>query len=75
MMGLSFLRRQKTEKKSYDKETQVPVVHCSICTGEQVAGFKNIHTGKFEEVMLIRDETDLQSFKEIYGITEITKEY
>ena len=37
----------------YDKTTMTPVIHASICTGEQVAGFKNKETGKFEEVMLI----------------------
>ncbi len=74
-MGLSLFHKQRTEKKTYDKNTQLPVLRCSICTGEQVAGFKNIHTGRFEEVMLIRDEKDLIKFKEIYGITEITKEY
>ena len=42
--------------KTYDKETSRPVLKCSICNGEQVAGFKDIHTGKFEEVMLIRDQ-------------------
>ena len=48
----------------------------SICNGEQVAGFKDIHTGKFEEVMLIRRAEDLETFKIMYGIEgEITKEY
>ena len=48
-MGL-FSKR--TEKKTYDRSTQKPVIKASICNGEQVAGFKDIHTGKFEEVML-----------------------
>ncbi len=44
--------------------------------GEQVAGFKDIHTGKIEEVMLIRSEADLDNFKKMYGINEkIEKEY
>lgn len=69
--------RKKIEKKTYNKATQKPVLKCSICTGEQVAGFKDIHTGKFEEVMLIRDGNDLAKFRELYGISEqeITKEY
>lgn len=61
--------------KSYDKENQKPILKCSICTGEQVAGFKNIHTGKFEDIMLIRNEKDLEDFKERYGIEEIEKVY
>ena len=48
----------------------------SICTGEEVAGFKDIRTGKIEEIMLIRSPEDLEKFKEIYEITEeIAKEY
>jgi hypothetical protein len=62
-------------KKEYDREHQKPVLRCSICTGEQVAGFRNLDTGKFEEVMLIRSEHDLQTFRDMYGVTEITKEY
>ncbi len=68
---------KKKISKSYDKENQKPVLKCSICTGEQVAGFKNIHTGKFEDIMLIRNEKDLEDFKERYGIgiEELEKEY
>jgi hypothetical protein len=51
------------------------VLHCSICTGEQVAGFKNLENGKFEEIMLINSEKDLEAFKQMYGVTQITKEY
>ncbi len=63
------------EAKTYDSANQKPVIRCSICTGEQVAGFKDIHTGKFEEIMLIKNDADLRSFKETYGLTEVTKEY
>lgn len=62
--------------RSYDKDSKRPVIKVSICTGEQVAGFKDIHTGKIEEVMLIRSEADLDNFKKMYGINEkIEKEY
>ena len=47
------LFKKKSSAKSYDKDTQKPVIKASICNGEQVAGFKDLHTGKFEEVMLI----------------------
>ena len=61
---------------SYDKDSKRPVIKASICTGEQVAGFKDIHTGKIEEIMLIRSEADLDNFKKMYGINEkIEKEY
>ena len=64
------LFKKKTEKKTYDKENKQPVLKCSICNGEQVAGFKDIHTGKFEEVMLIRGAADLEAFRSQYGIME-----
>ena len=63
-------------EKTYDREHMKPVIRASICTGEEVAGFKDIRTGKIEEIMLIRSPEDLEKFKEIYEITEeITKEY
>lgn len=68
--------KKKTVVKSYDKENKKPVIKSSICNGEQVAGFKDIHTGKMEEVMLIKDKADLDKFKAMYGIEEeIAKEY
>ncbi len=54
--------RKRVPKAEYDKESQKPVIRASICTGEQVAGFKDIHTGKFTEVMLIRNQKDLEEF-------------
>lgn len=62
--------------KTYDPNHQKPVLKTSICTGEQVAGFKDLQTGKIEEIMLIRSTADLAEFRELYGITEeIYKEY
>ena len=60
--------KKKTEKKTYDKENLRPVIKASICNGEQVAGFQDIHTGTFEEVMLIRGNDDLVEFMNMYGI-------
>ena len=62
--------RRKTKKCSYDRENLKPVIRSSICTGEQVAGFKNTHTGKFSEIMLIRNGGDLKEFLEEYDISE-----
>ncbi|SEK64890.1 hypothetical protein [Ruminococcus albus] len=64
-----------SEDIPFDPDKQTAVVRCSICTGEQIAGFKNKEDGHFTEVMLIRDDTDLEKFKEIYKIAEIKKEY
>ena len=70
-----MFKRKQIPKASYDKENQIPVLKCSICNGEQVAGFKDIHTGKFEEVMFIRNDRDLEEFKERYGVEVVGKEY
>ena len=70
------LFKKKVLVKTYDKENKTPVIKSSICNGEQVAGFKDIHTGKIEEIMLIKGPTDLEKFKSMYGINEeIQKEY
>ena len=67
---------RKRKQCAYDRENLKPVIRSSICTGEQVAGFKDLQTGKIEEIMLIRSPADLAEFRELYGITEeISKEY
>lgn len=60
----------------YDRENLRPVIRCSICTGEEVAGFRNLHTGKFTDDRLLRSDRDLQDFMEQYGLeTEPPREY
>jgi len=61
--------QKKIKKETYDKEQQRPVIKSSICTGEKVAGFKDVQTGKFTEVMLIRDSKDMDVFLEKYDIS------
>lgn len=74
----SYLFKHKNKPAlpyEYDSDNERPVIHASICTGEQVAGFKNKKTGEFHEVMLIRDNDDLAEFKELYGLDKVDKEY
>ncbi len=68
-------KKAKAEKRTFDAEHYRPVLRCSICNGEQVAGFKNLETGKFEEAALIRGERELVEFMEQYGLERIDKEY
>lgn len=72
-----ILKKQEVNSgiRPYDPANQKPILRCSICTGEQVAGFKDLHTGKFTDIMLIRNDQDLQNFKDQYGVTDITKEF
>ena len=65
-----FGRRKKQPAPPYDKEGKVPVIRSSICTGEQVAGFKELAGGRFEELMLIRDSRDLEEFMRLYQVEE-----
>ena len=60
----------------YDETVKTPAIRSSICTGEQVAGFRDGETGRFEEAMLLRTPEDLEQFKQRYGIGgEIEKIY
>lgn len=68
-------KKGKIQVLEYDKEKEIPVLRCSICTGEQVAGFKDIHTGKIRDLMLIKSEQDLEKFKMMYGVDELKKVY
>ncbi len=47
--------------------TQQPALRCSICTGEQVAGFIS-PDGHFEDVQLIRTPQELNAFRARYSI-------
>ena len=61
--------KKKPKPIVYDKENFKPVIRSSICTGEKVAGFKNVHTGQFIDVMCIRDNKDMDQFLIEYDVT------
>ena len=69
--------QKKRETRTYDRKNQRPVIRASICTGEQTAGFQDIHTGRFTEIMLLRTPADLAEFRRLYGIGDgkITIQY
>ena len=71
-----FGKKKPLPAADYDKENWKPALKCSICNGEQIAGFQNIHSGKFKEECFIRSQDELLVFKQKYGITgEIGKIY
>lgn len=71
-----FGRKKAGAKKvEFDKDRQRAVIKCSICNGEQVAGFKDKQTGRFTEVMLIRNSGDLNRFLAMYDLETVTREY
>mgnify|MGYP007060818351 FL=1 len=67
---MMFGRRKRQTVSPYDKTGKIPVIRSSICTGEQVAGFKDTVSGKFEELMLICDGKDLAEFLSRYQVEE-----
>ena len=68
-------KKNLSETVPYGPEKQVPVLKCSICTGERIAGFKDIETGLITEVMVIRSDDDLRYFRKHYGIDTLKEEY
>lgn len=74
-MRLFGKKKVATPIVEYNPEKQRAVLKCSICNGEQVAGFKDKQTGHFTEVMLIKNGQDLDAFMEMYDLSAVTKEY
>lgn len=84
MKSLHIFRKKRTKSKfdsnaatAYDKASQIPTIRASICNGEQIAGFKDIQTGKFKEELCIRTPRDLEEFLQKYGIdkADLKKEW
>lgn len=73
-MGL-FRKKKGMPVVDFDPTRQKAVLKCSICNGEQVAGFKDKQTGHFTEVMLIKNGQDLDLFMEMYDLSAVSKEY
>lgn len=66
-----MFKRKHTKQHTdfvYDPETMEPVLHCSICSGEETAGFLDKKTGKFTDIALITNADDLAHFAKDYGI-------
>lgn len=74
-MGLFGKKKVTTPIVKYDPEKQKAVLKCSICNGEQVAGFKDKQTGHFTEVMFVKNGQDLDTFMEMYNLSAVIKEY
>ena len=54
----------------YDPTKKHPVLRTSIANGEQVAGFIDKTTGRFEPVLLVKNDDDLRDFIFRYGIKD-----
>ncbi len=65
-----FGRKKRRTRREFDKTGKIPVIRSSICTGEKTAGFKDVETGLFTEVMCIRTDADFREFLIEYGVEE-----
>ncbi len=73
MALFSFKSAKKVSAPPFDPAAEEPAIRCSICTGEQVAGFRDRRTGHFREVTLIRTQKDLDEFKKDVGAETVKK--
>lgn len=74
-MMFGFNKKDQIRKIEYNKETEVPAVKSSICTGEKTAGFLEVNTGKYRDVMLVKSDADIDLFKKACGVDEVRKIY
>jgi len=65
-----WFHKKEQPIKKFDPEELKPMIRSSICTGEKVAGFQELSTGKFREVQLIQTREDLERFLKTYGLKE-----
>jgi len=70
-----FKSNTESNEFEYNPNIHKAILKCSICNGEQVAGFKDKTNGTFHEIMLIKNSADLDYFLDKYKIEVITKEY
>ena len=73
-MGL-FHKAKVPDAPLFSLEEYEPVIRCSICTGEQVAGLVDLKTGVFEEIMVLRNEEDQMIFRQMAGKDSIRRFY
>lgn len=67
-MGL--FSKKKTEYPKIPQGDYVPVLRCSICTGEQVLCVKERGSNKLLELMLIKSPAQLEGFCAANGISQ-----
>ena len=73
-MAQEFQKKEQIE--GYDREKMKPVVRNRGRNDAQVAGFVDLLTGEFTEIMRIRGSKDMDEFLEKYDISiaDIAKE-
>jgi len=65
----------KKRKITFDPAKQEPAVRKSICTGEMTVGFIDKETGKFQDLMRVNGQKELDDFCAELGVKEIRTIY
>lgn len=65
---MGIFRKKKDNIPTIDLEKYEPVLHCSICTGEQVLCIRDRAEGSLHELMLIRSAAELEEVCVANGI-------
>lgn len=65
---MSLFKKKSIEYPKMPEGDCVPVLRCSICTGEQTLCAKDRQSGKLHELMLIRSPEELEGFFAANGI-------
>lgn len=65
---MSLFRKEKNKYPKFPEGDYVPVLKCSICTGEQVLCAKDRASGHIHELMLIRFPEELEDYCRYNGI-------
>ncbi len=69
------LFHKKPAAPAYDPETQEPAVRKSICTGEMTVGLIDKKTGRFQDLMRVEDQAELEAFCRRIGAEKIKTIY
>ena len=69
-----FFVRRKVQAE-YDPTREEPAVRKSICTGEMTAGFVDRRSGRFRELMRLKDQRELDEFCRSVGMKDIKTIY
>ena len=62
---------QKIKAGNFDRNNWKPVIYGSVASKNQVAGFKELQTGQFTEIMTIHNGMDVDRFLEEYDISVV----
>ncbi len=66
---------RKKKPRILDLTAREPAVRKSICTGEMTAGYLDRKTGKFHDLAVVQNQSELDAFFRELGVTEYKTVY